>query len=415
VNNGTVPLNHAYADNGSYVVDVCVTDDDGATACDAVTLTVTNVDPTVAGGPDTSGAEGSPVNVAAAVFHDDGTADTHTATVSWGDGTSDTGTVAESPFGPPGSTTGNSGTAAFGSHTYADNGTYTITVCVSDDDGGQGCDTVVATIGNVSPTSAMTNVGDGPAFFLPLVDVSLGATLHDAGTLDSHSASVNWGDGALTDATVTESPFGPPGSTSGLNGTATSSHAYASAGTYSVYVSVRDDDGGAAPTLSATVEVVSPEVALTLVLPQLRALANDPAISSTARAYLVTAVKTIDGASTPGPPNSGALQKLRDGDLAAALVKIRDALKALDQAKAAQPALELNLAQLVLTQIAESIAAQVLMDVVTANTPPTAAEAKQIAKLQQNLLLGRTRRAANQWVSAVDAFHSVVKNGVAML
>ena len=415
VNNGTVPLNHAYADNGTYVVNVCVTDDDGATACDPVTLTVTNVDPTVAGGPDTSGAEGSPVNVAAAVFHDDGTADTHTATVSWGDGTSDTGTVAETPFGPPGSTTGNSGTAAFGTHIYADNGAYTITVCVSDDDGGEGCDIVVATIGNVSPTSAITSVGDGPAFFLPLVDVSLGATLHDAGTRDTHNATLTWGDGAVSGATVAETPFGPPGSVSGLDGTVTSSHAYAVPGLYTLSLSLSDDDGGAAPAATATVEVVSPEIALTRVLSSLRALANDPAVSTTARGYLSTAVKRLDGASTPGPPNSGALQKLRDGDLAAALLKIRDALGALDQAKVAQPSLDLYVAQLVLTQIAESVAADAMADAIAANNPPTAGEAKQLAKLQTNMLLGRTRRIAMQWYLAADAFRTVVKDAVALL
>jgi hypothetical protein len=130
---------------------------------------------------------------------------------------------------------------------------------------------------------------------------------------------------------------------------------------------------------------------------------------------LASAIKTLDGAATPGPPNSGALQKLRDGDLVAAVQKIRDAIGYLDSAKAAQPSLDLSVAELVLTQIAESIAADVLADAIAANNPPTSAEAKQIAKLQAMIVLGRTRKAAGQWYLAADAFRTVVQGGVALL
>jgi hypothetical protein len=396
-------------------VNICVTDNDGATACDELAITVTNVAPTVSAGSDSGGAEGALVSIPTAAFHDGGTADTHSATVTWGDGTTDSGAVAETPFGPPGSTNGNTGTASFGTHVYADNGSYTVTVCIADDDGGQGCDTLVMTIGNVAPTSAITHVGDGPAFVLPLVDVSLGATLHDPGTLDSHTATVDWGDSAVISASVTETPFGPPGSVTGLDGTLTSSHAYAAPGVYTVNLSVADDDGAAAPNATATVEVISPEAALTRVLDDLRALAIDPTVSPAARGHLTTAVKTLDGASTPGPPNSGALQKLRDGDLEAAVQKVRAALGDLDKAKAAQPSLDLYLIQLVLTQIAESIAEQVRVDAVAANPSPTARVAKQLTKLQSNMLLGRTRKLAAKWFLAVDAFHAVIHGGRALL
>ena len=69
---------------------------------------------------------------------------------------------------------------------------------------------------------------------------------NDRGTLDTHTATIDWGDGTATEArVVTESPFGPPGSTSGANGTIAGTHVYADNGVYTVTVTVTDDDGAA--------------------------------------------------------------------------------------------------------------------------------------------------------------------------
>ena len=62
---GTVDGAHVYADDGTYTVTVCVTDDDGGTGCDSFTVTVENSDPVVEAGPDQSAAEGDEVTVAA--------------------------------------------------------------------------------------------------------------------------------------------------------------------------------------------------------------------------------------------------------------------------------------------------------------------------------------------------------------
>ena len=61
--------------------------------------------------------------------------------------------MSEAPFGPPGATSGADGTIA-GSHVYADDGVYTVTVTVTDDDGGSVSDTLLVTVENSVPTLA---------------------------------------------------------------------------------------------------------------------------------------------------------------------------------------------------------------------------------------------------------------------
>jgi len=263
--NGTVDSSHIYADNGIYTVTVTVTDDDGGVGTDTLIMTVDNVAPTVDAGLDQTVDEGDEVHVAA-TFNDKGTLDTHAydaeapsaaeTTIVWGDGIITDGAVSENPFGPPGSTAGADGTVS-GSHVYADNGSYTVTVTVTDDDGAPTSDQFTVTVLNVAPTvqaGADQTVDEGDL-------VSLNpATFNDLGTLDTYTATVNWGDGTLVDTgTVAESPFGPPGSIAGADGTVSASHTFADNGTYTVTVTVTDDDGGVGTdTLTVTVYNVVP-------------------------------------------------------------------------------------------------------------------------------------------------------------
>ena len=168
-------------------------------------------------GADKSVNEGTTVSLNPATFTDNGVLDTHTATIDWGD---DTGTQA--------GTVDQAADTVSGSHVYADDGVYTVTVTVKDNNGGTATDTMKVTVANVAPTVAAgsnQSVAEGTT-------VSLApATFNDKGTKDTHTATVDWGDGTgAVAATVTESPFGPPGSTSGVSGTVAGSHVYADDG-----------------------------------------------------------------------------------------------------------------------------------------------------------------------------------------
>ncbi|WP_344210779.1 PxKF domain-containing protein [Kribbella sancticallisti] len=120
---GTWSWSHSSADDASG--DVIVQADDGEHAVATATFhwSASNVAPTV--GPVVVTRTGACAVSISAPFTDPGTADTHTATINWGD-SSTPGAAATSPV--------------TGTHQYGANGTYTIEVAVTDDDGGSGAD-----------------------------------------------------------------------------------------------------------------------------------------------------------------------------------------------------------------------------------------------------------------------------------
>ncbi|MFQ5979663.1 MAG: PKD domain-containing protein [Candidatus Heimdallarchaeota archaeon] len=234
---GTVSGSHTYVDNGDYYVAVLVIDDDGAATLDMLIITVNNVAPSVQAGADQTVNEGELVSLDPATFTDDGTGDTHTAMITWGDGTVDVGLVSE---------IAGSGTVS-GSHTYADNGDYTITVTVTDDDSTSGSDTLMITVNNVAPSveaGAHQTVNEGELVSLDP------ATFTDDGTGDTHTAMITWGDGTVDVGLVSEIAG---------SGTVSGSHTYADNGDYTITVTVTDDDGAAtSDALAMTVNNVAP-------------------------------------------------------------------------------------------------------------------------------------------------------------
>lgn len=95
-----------------------------------------NHPPVVEAGPDQTTTVGQPISLAPATFTDADTADTHTATVDWGDGTQAGATVNE---------TNGSGTLT-ASHSYTQEDTFTVTVCVTDNHEAAACDTLTVTV-----------------------------------------------------------------------------------------------------------------------------------------------------------------------------------------------------------------------------------------------------------------------------
>lgn len=203
---------HPYADDGEYSVEVTVSDgfDPGQAA---LSVTVTNVAPTVSAGSDFSVDEGSQFSRGGS-FTDPG-ADTWTAQVDYDD---ETGTQVL-PLVAKSFTL---------QHTYLDNGLSTILVTVTDDDGGVGTDEVDVTVDNVAP---MVNAGpDAVVESGELFDFS--GSFSDPGVEDDPWAwAIEWGVG--TDSTgVTDDQSAP----------IESSSRYCAAGDYTVTLTVTDKD-----------------------------------------------------------------------------------------------------------------------------------------------------------------------------
>jgi PKD repeat protein len=200
-----VAVNHAYAVAGTYQVTLTVTDNLGATG--SVTKSVT----VAANVPPVASFTSSAANLAASF---DGSAssdpDGTVASYSWdfGDGSA-------------------AGIVAKPSHTYAGSGTYTVTLTVKDNQGATGVLTKSVTVAaNLPPVASFTSSA-----------VNLAASFDGSASADPDGtiASYSWdfGDGSA------------PGSGP------TPSHLYGAAGTYTVVLTVTDNQGGTGSSTTA--------------------------------------------------------------------------------------------------------------------------------------------------------------------
>ncbi len=186
-----------------------------------------------------------------------------TPTIEWGDGGTSEGTLDEAGVN--------------GTHTYAEEGTYTGTVTYSND-----CDH-----GTPIKVAFLAKVADAPlsATGVP-VSATAGAqfsatvaTFTDAdpaGTASDYTATISWGDGTTSAGTV--------GAAGGGGFAVTSSHTYASGGAYQTSVTITDV-GGATATATSTASVANPAPA-----PPTLLVASPPTVLTTTSAAFTTTV-----------------------------------------------------------------------------------------------------------------------------
>jgi hypothetical protein len=246
--------------DGVFTVRLRVTDTAGATDEDSSTVTVTNVAPTVEAITTNSPKDENAAMSISGKITDPGWLDPLSLTIDFGDGAgAQTLSGVEEHVRPDGSITYDI------THSYGDDGTFTITVCGADDDVSNICTTTQVTVNNVAPSAT---IGDGDATDIngtsvilshagDAVDFSGRST--DPGS-DDLTLSWDWDDGppAPDESTVylvnpPDTDPDPSPSVQPRDVTDVKSHAFGQACTYDIVFSALDDDGGSA---SSTIKVL---------------------------------------------------------------------------------------------------------------------------------------------------------------
>jgi hypothetical protein len=235
------PVSHIYLDDDpsgtpadTFTITVTVVDEEGDSDSAQADVTVTNAAPTADAGADQAVNEGGLITLIGA-FTDPGSLDTHAFT--WQVVSSNGQAVPD-------------GTGQDFSLTANDNGIYSLTFSVTDDDGGVDSDVVVVAVHNLAPTASIAGPGDGVrgqsrTFTLGATDPS------EVDTAVGFDYIIDWGDGT---------PLQTTGATPGNGVGSTVDHVFAQAGSYTVQVTATDKDGGT--SVAATHSIVISGVAI---------------------------------------------------------------------------------------------------------------------------------------------------------
>lgn len=201
------PASHTYLQDGVYTATLTVSDPHNSSS-DTLLVTVVNAIPEVEAGADVTINEGEQVSLEAA-YTDAGVDDTHTYSWYFGDGASSSGALAAE-------------------HVYTQDGVYIARFQVCDE---QDCgdDELTVTVNNLNPvlTGLTTSIGEADR----KQTLTLTGKAVDAGVNDVLSLLIDWGDGKkdLLDP---------------VSGIFSTEHSYASAGSYTLTLTLEDQDGG---------------------------------------------------------------------------------------------------------------------------------------------------------------------------
>lgn len=385
----TPTASHTFPDDfvGTATVEVS---DGVVTSSATASVTVMNVDPVVTATAIDVNENGT--TTLSGSITDPGPLDTFTLTVNWGEGT-------------PESFTYPAGTTAYSvTHQYLDDNptatavdVYMIAVGIEDDDSGTGSASTTIQVSNLDPVTSLDSVADetgaevaeGVRLALINTRVGLAASFTDVGLLDTHVASVDWGDGTIQD-------LGPKTGATG------SSHVYAMPGDYTVTVTVTDDDLGS-HSQTRDLVLVDAAGALEATAQALAELAADPALLG--HEQVGEAVDWLVG-QNGGRAANGALDLVLKGKGVPALDKFAKSLEALADAQAAGAG-DLSEHESLITLAALSLATTAVDEAELVADRPN--EVAKVALARDELDAGSAAMLAEQYPVAVDHLQQAVR------
>lgn len=226
-------ISHSYAASGRYIAKhtLLMQQPGGVLTRHFAAVDVRNVPPTADAGPDITVDEGEVVTLVGR-FRDREYPDTHETMWTFGDHQPpEAGVVSETHL-PPEAV----GTSTV-THAWCDNGQYTVTFTVRDQNGGMAHDTLSVTVRNVAPT---VDAG-ADLYTYPCTPILLSARFKDPGWCDSHTATWDFGDCSPVQTAIVVEANAPPAA----DGTASAAHIYSCCGAFEAICTVTDDDGAA--------------------------------------------------------------------------------------------------------------------------------------------------------------------------
>ncbi len=242
----TKKAHHVYGDNGVFTLTISAVDDDGGVSESTHEIKVMNLPPSLAVSTPSPLSEGQKVTIQVDIL--DLGSDDISLLVDWGDGVSEEeiyyndGVAPDPPESPLGVHPVIISRSI--SHTYGDNGIYSVSVVASDDDGAQSTRTVDVEVLNTAPSIGPFGpytIDEGSPLFI-------GTKARDPGS-DDLSFRWIWELGPSLENLyfndgVGPDPYPSPYGIFPFSVLDSSSHTYGDDGNYSIVLSVKDDDGG---------------------------------------------------------------------------------------------------------------------------------------------------------------------------
>lgn len=234
---GQASLSYSSLTSGTDTVEASFVDSKGVTQTSNRVLVeweASNQAPQVNAGGPYSGEEGTPLTLSGSASDPDGPSP---LTLSWTySPVSGVDTGASCVFGDA--------SAAVTTFACTDDGTYHVELKATDGLNASSDSVAVTILDNVAPSITTINAPVDP---LPVnTSVNVDAPFTDPGSNDTHTCTVDWGDGNSSPGTI-------------ASGSCDASHTYTAAGIYTLQVTVTDDDGGSDSEIFQYVVVYDPD------------------------------------------------------------------------------------------------------------------------------------------------------------